>query len=117
MSKLKFDLAQEGLRCILKPYQVEIMEHFWRTQIPLDSRAVHLHLLVAEVEGARSRAAVINFMNDMVEEGFLDYENRTTKGGIKRVYRLNGKSRTDEVFRLHVSGMFNIGLLKFERQD
>lgn len=117
MSKLKFDLAKEGLLCVLKPYQVEIMKHFWRTQIPLDSRAVHLHLLVAEVEGARSRAAVINFMNYMVDEGFLDYENRTTKGGIKRVYRLNDTSRTEELFRLHVSGRFKVGLLKFERQD
>ena len=122
MSKLKFDLSQKGLLCVLKPYQVEIMRYlwnmqFWDPQIPMDSRTVHEQLLSVKVEGARSRAAVINFLNDMVDEGFLDYENRTTKGGIKRVYRLNDTSRTEELFRLHVSGRFKVGLLKFERQD
>ena len=122
MSKLKFDLAQEGLRCILKPYQVEIIRYFWNMQfwddqIPMDSRTVHEQLLSAEVEGARSRASVITFLNWMVDEGFLDYEEKTTKGGIKRVYRLNDTSRTEELFRLHVSGRFKVGLLKFERQD
>ena len=117
MSKLKFDLSQKGLLCVLKPYQVEIMRHLWDTQTPTDSRTAHNHLLSVEVEGARSRAAVINFLNNMVDEGFLDYENRTTKGGIKRVYRLNDTSRTEELFRLHVSGRFKVGLLKFERQD
>ncbi len=117
MSKLKFDLAQEGLLCVLKPYQVEIMKHFWNTQTPMDSRTVHNHLLSAEVEGAKSRASVINFMNDMVEEGFLDYEEKTTKGGYKKIYSLNFMSKTEEVFRLHVSGRFKASLLKFERQD
>lgn len=122
LSKLKFDLAQKGLRCILKSYQVEIIRYFWNMQfwddqIPMDSRTVHEQLLSAEVEGARSRASVITFLNWMVDEGFLDYDEKTTKGGIKRVYRLNDTSRTEELFRLHVSGRFKVGLLKFERQD
>ena len=117
MSKLKFDLSQKGLLCVLKPYQVEIFRHFWDTQKPLDSRTVHSSLLEAEVEGARSRAAVILFLNEMVDEGFLDYEEKTTKGGIKRVYCLNALSKTEEIFKQHVSGRFKVGLLKFERQD
>lgn len=117
MSKLKFDLAQEGLRCILKPYQVEIMRHLWDTQTPTDSRTAHNHLLSTEVEGARSRASVINFLNDMVEEGFLDYEEKTTKGGIKRVYRLNFMSKTEEVFRMRVSQLFRATLREFGAQQ
>ncbi len=117
MSKLKFNLAQKGLLCVLKPYQVEIMRHLWDTQTPTDSRTAHNHLLSTEVEGAKSRASVIFFLNYMVEEGFLDYEEKTTKGGYKKVYRLNDTSRTEELFRLHVSGRFKVGLLKFERQD
>lgn len=117
MSKLKFDLAHQGLLCVLKPYQIEIFRHFWDKQIPMDSRTVHNHLLSTEVEGARSRAAVIFFLNDMVDEGFLDYVERTTKGGHKRIYSLNVASGTEKVFRLNVSLRFDMGLTKFERQD
>jgi len=34
-----------------------------------------------------SRASIINFLNAMVDEGVLDYEERTGKGGYHRVYR------------------------------
>ena len=33
-----------------------------------------------------SRASIINFLNDMVDEGILDYVRRTGKGGYQRVY-------------------------------
>jgi hypothetical protein len=34
----------------------------------------------------KSRASVINFLNDMVDEGVFDYEEKTGKGGYHRVY-------------------------------
>jgi len=34
-----------------------------------------------------SRASIINFLNAMVDEGVLDYDERTGKGGYHRVYR------------------------------
>lgn len=117
MSKLKFDLAQEGLRCILRPHQIEIMRHFWDTQTPIDSRTVHDHLLSVEVEGAKSRASIINFLNYMVDEGFLDFENKTTKGGIKRVYRLNGQSSTEDVFKAQIVARFTQSLREFGEQE
>ena len=66
MSKLKFDLSQRGLQCVLKPHQVEIMHFFWNEKKPLDSRTVHRHILSTDVQ-TKSRASVINFLNWMVD--------------------------------------------------
>ena len=99
MSRLKFDLAQEGLHCVLKPYQAEIMRFLWETEEPQDSRSVYRHIQKADVEGAKSRASIINWLNYMVDEGFLDYVEKTTKGGYKKVYSLNEQSRTEKAFR------------------
>lgn len=117
MSKLRFDLAQEGLLCVLKPYQVEIMRFLWDTETPQDSRAVHQHIKTAGVGGASSRPSVINFLNHMVQEGFLDFEEKSTKGGMKRVYRLNETSRTEEVFKVHVANRFQEGLFQFKQSS
>jgi len=106
LSKLRFDLAEEGLHCILKPWQAEIMRFLWDTGEPQDSRAVHEYVQGFGEEIARSRAAVIFFLNYMVDEGFLDYYEETTKGGRKRVYRLNERSVTESSFRGHVAERF-----------
>lgn len=113
MSSLKFDLAQQGLHCVLKPYQAEILRFFWRTEESQDSRAVYNHIQAAGVEGAKSRAAVIFFLNDMVDEGFLDYVEKSTKGGWKRVYSLNKLSKSEDVFKMHIVVRFNKALRKF----
>ena len=34
-----------------------------------------------------SRASIINFLNSLVDEGVLDFDERTGKGGYHRVYR------------------------------
>lgn len=117
MSKLRFDLAQQGLHCILKPYQAEVMRFLWQTQKPQDSRAVHSHIKTAGVPGAKSRAAIINFLNHMVQEGFLDYEEKSTKGGHKRVYRLNETSKTETAFRMCVATKFYDSLWEFGGED
>ncbi len=116
MSRLKFDLAQEGLHCVLKPWQAEIMRFFWETGEAQDSRSVYQHIQTADVEGAKSRAAIILFLNSMVDEGFLDYVEKSGKGGYKRIYSLNEQSRTETAFRLHVKNMFYDGLQKFLSQ-
>ena len=117
MSTLKFDLAKEGLLCVLKPYQAEVMRLFWRTETPHDSRSVYNHLQTADVEGAKSRASVIKFLNHMVDEGFLDYEEKTTKGGHKRVYSLNNLSVNETHFKLHVMNRFHDGLRDLWMQE
>ena len=113
MSKLRFDLAQQGLHSILKPYQAEVMRFLWQTQKPQDSRAVYQHIQGAGVPGAKSRASIINFLNHMVEEGFLDYEEKSTKGGYKRIYRLNVEDEAE--FRNKVAMIFYSRLLLFNQ--
>ena len=115
VSKLRFDLAQQGLHCILKPYQAEVMRFLWDTQKPQDSRAVYAHIQDAGVPGAKSRASIINFLNHMVQEAFLDYEEKSTKGGYKRIYRLNINSITEGVFKVHVANRFQEGLFQFKQ--
>ena len=100
---------------MLRPYKVEIMKHFWSIQTPMDSRTVHEHLLSVEGEGARSRASVITFLNWMVDEGFLDFEEKSTKGGYKRIYRLNSTSIAEGVFKVHVANRFQLGLFQFKQ--
>jgi len=91
---------------VLKPWQAEIMRHFWATEEPQDSRSVTYHIQSSDVGGAKSRAAVITFLNYMVDEGFLDYVEQTTKGGVKRVYSVNERSLTESSFRGHVAERF-----------
>ena len=117
MSKLKFDLAEEGLHCVLKPYQAEIMRFLWETQTPQDSRAVTEYIKSVDIEGAKSRAAVIFFLNYMVDEGFLDYVERPTKGGYKRVYSLNESSLTEIRFRNHVAERFYGRIRQLQRGE
>ncbi|MBU1082429.1 MAG: hypothetical protein KKB59_18230 [Spirochaetes bacterium] len=114
-STLKFDLAKEGLHCILKPYQVEIMKHFWRTQKPMISREVHLHLQDVGGDVAKSRALVINFLNYMVDEGILDYTEATGKGGHHRIY--SPKDKTEQKFRDTVYCMFHEKLSAFKKME
>jgi predicted transcriptional regulator len=115
VSKLRFDLAQEGLLHVFKPYQVEVMRFLWETQTPQDSRAVYNHIKKAGVEGAKSRAAIINYLNHMVEEGFLDFEEKSTKGGIKRVYRLKEDCVDERSFRDVLYSRFFGKLFHFKR--
>ena len=102
-STLTFDLAQEGLLCVLKPWQADVMRFLWDTKEPQTSRDAYDHVQKSEVEGAKSRASVINFLNTMVDEGFLDYIEETGKGGYHRIYSLNELSETEQVFKDAIS--------------
>jgi len=102
MSRLVFDLAQEGLLCVLRPYQIAVMHHFWNMEKPMGSRVIHEFLQEIGGDAAKSRATVINFLNAMVNEGFLDCDEETCKGGSRRIYRLNDMSKTEQIFRNHI---------------
>lgn len=94
--KLQIDLSQSGLAMIFKPYQVEAMKMLWKDPTSsYGSREVWSHLnkvLIAKEQSSVSRnfrisrASVINFLNDMVDEGFLDFYEMTGKGGHRRIY-------------------------------
>ncbi len=56
-----------------------------------------------------SRASIINFLNAMVDEGILNYDERTGKGGYHRVYR----PKLDEPsFKRHVAQVMISSLMK-----
>lgn len=97
-NKIMFDLSNDGLRCVLKPYQVEIMRYLWSDNEPRMSREVFDHLHAQGGEIVRSRGSIINFMNDMVDERFLDYIEKTGRGGYRRVYSLTNLARTEGAF-------------------
>ena len=46
-----------------------------------------------------SRAPTINFLNKMVDEGYLTHTETTTKGGYKRIYRPSPIAPDEATFR------------------
>ena len=94
---MKFDLGKEGLETVLQPWQVELMRWVWGVNGEFGSRAAHVHLLGSSTPV--SRAAVIIFLNVMVEEGFIVYREATAKGGWKRLYRASPEAQDEEAFR------------------
>ena len=85
---MKFDTDKEGLHTLFRPYQALLLEHLWElnseSRVGVNSGQAHRYLL--DTPEKMSRASVINFLNDMVDEGILDYEEKTGKGGYHRVY-------------------------------
>jgi len=85
---MKFDTKQEGLETLFKPYQALLLEHIWE-QNENQRKGVtsgQAHLYLQNTSESKSRASVIFFLNDLVEEEILSYEERTGKGGYHRVY-------------------------------
>jgi predicted transcriptional regulator len=80
---VKFDLEGSGLEAVMSPWQVELMRFVW-SRGEADSRAGWEYLQGTDY--GMSRASVIFFLNDMVDEGFLDFRRETGKGGYHRVY-------------------------------
>jgi len=85
---MKFDTNKEGLFTLFKPYQVKLLEHIWELneneKVGINSSSAHEYLLTTSEK--KSRASVIFFLNDLVDDKILDYEERTGKGGHHRVY-------------------------------
>jgi len=84
---LMFDPKAEGLSKVLRDYQEEALRFVWGSEQGVNSRSVWLH--VNEAFGGEktiSRASIINFLNGMVDEGVLNYEEKSGKGGYHRVY-------------------------------
>ena len=92
---LKFDPSATGLYKVFKDYQVEAMRFIWANgDEGVTSRIVHREVNEKLAGGKSiSRASIINFLNDMVDEGFLDYVEESGKGGYHRVY----SPRMDEI--------------------
>ena len=86
-----FDTSQEGLLTLFISYQAALLEHIWdinrdRRTGTESSQAHEFLRQTGDRKQMRSRASVINFLNKMVEEGVLSYEDRAKKGGNYKVY-------------------------------
>jgi len=97
---MRLDLEGSGLRMMLLPWQVKAMRVVW-ARGAVDSRRVHEAL--GETDHAMSRASVINFLNGMVDEGFLVYEEETGKGGWKRIWKPAPSAVDEKAFRQRVA--------------
>lgn len=84
-----FDTSEKGLETVMKDYQEMAMRFLWERgeegSISRDAW-VHVNKILGEKGKTISRASIINFLNEMVDEGILNYIERTGKGGYHRVY-------------------------------
>ena len=83
---MKFDTEKEGLLTVFKPYQAFLMKHIWEvnkeTRTGTTSGQAFEHLQKTGNEDLMmSRASAIIFLNDMAEEGVIEYEEESGKGG------------------------------------
>ena len=76
------DLEQEGLLMFFKPWQLKCMNTLWSRNESITSREVW-EPLKTEI----SRASVINFLEDMVENNILIRSETTGKGGHRGLYK------------------------------
>lgn len=82
---LKLDLSETGLDMFFKPYQQKALSILWDHPEGLSSRQVW-EITNKKISGSISRASIINFLNDILEYGILDYRVEHGKGGERRYY-------------------------------
>ena len=108
---LTFNPAEIGLAKVLRDYQIEALKSVWeKGEEGVNSREVYQQANKA-LKGIRtiSRASIINFLNAMVDEGVLNYEEETGKGGYRRIY----SPKLDESgFKKHIAKMVITSLIK-----
>jgi len=81
------DPSKEGLEKVLRDYQIEALNIIWNIDNKgMTSREVYQAVNRSLGDKTISRASIINFLNDMCDEGVLKYEEETCKGGTRRKY-------------------------------
>jgi predicted transcriptional regulator len=85
---LIFNPDSDGLSKVFRDYQEEALKQVWnRGSEGVISREVWSQVNQNLNGKTISRASIINFLNSLVDEGVLDFDERTGKGGYHRVYR------------------------------
>jgi len=83
---MKFDTSKEGLFSVFKPYQLESLKYLMTVPSAGSGRVwEHLHTLPDETVHM-SRASIIFFLNDMVDDEICTWVDATGKGGHHRLY-------------------------------
>ena len=81
------DPSKEGLEKVLRDYQIKALQIIWNSDNNgMTSREVYQAVNKSLGSKTISRASIINFLNDMCDEGVLKYEEETCKGGTRRKY-------------------------------
>ena len=89
----KIDTTKEGHDVVFKPYMVHVLNYLIGTDEPAGSNIIWTY---ANDIQKISRASVIFFLNKMVDDGLLVWEDGTGKGGHHRKYILSRKWRAVE---------------------
>ena len=116
---MRVDLNEKGLRRIVRSWQVKTLEYLWTVKTTAGSREIWSHLDSNEVRADPnsmrpvSRASVINFLNQMVDERLVDFDFGTGKGGTHRLYRFKPELNTRESFKQHLYTKFTVALDDF----
>lgn len=87
--KITVDLSKKGLEIFFKDYQAEMLKYLLDNPNKT-SREVEEYLTNI-ITSTRSRASLINSLNECVEYEILSYYEQTGRGGVHRVYSLNEK--------------------------
>lgn len=111
---MQLDTDQKGLSVLFKEWQVPLVEKLFRAS--LTSRDAHEFLAENDVRTSKglthnsvSRASVINFLNDLVNQDLLEYDAESGKGGYHRIYKM---ALTREEFAHRITGQFVDKLLE-----
>ena len=104
------DPSKSGLEKVLRDYQIEALQIIWNSDNKgMTSREVYQAVNRSLGNKTISRASIINFLNDMCDEGVLKYEEETCKGGTRRKY-FTGLD--EEGFKKYVAKVVLKSLLK-----
>jgi hypothetical protein len=83
---LTINTEEQGLLMFLRPYQEIALQCIWESNDGKSSRQVWDFVNQKLVNESISRASIINFLNQMVDDEMLNYETTTGKGGHRRIY-------------------------------
>lgn len=93
--EIKLDTKKEGMETHMRPYEATALNVVWDAEKPIGSGKVWKNLAergicaTGKAQGSGrpvSRAAVIFFLNRMVDDGVFDFDDATGKGGHHRLY-------------------------------
>ena len=86
---VKFDTNNDGFLTVMRDYQEICLRFVWEKGeegVTSGTAWLHTNKVLMEKEKSISRASVIFFLNDMVDEGFLTFREETGKGGYHRIW-------------------------------
>lgn len=77
---------REGSEILVPDYKKHIIRKLLSIEGTIKSGQMWLHLAKVMGDKAPSRASVIFFLNDLVEFGYADFKDATSKGGHVKMY-------------------------------